>query len=117
MQSMKGKMKRFVFGTEDAKQPDGVYMDSKGTGVLGEVRAEQYLVERGYQILARNAVFPGAEIDLIAQDGRVIVFIEVKMRTGVLRARGCDVGQTKENMQRRAALYGEKQSDGAAGPL
>ena len=30
----------------------------------------------------RNAVFPGAEIDLIAQDGRVIVFIEVKMRTG-----------------------------------
>ena len=57
-------------------------MDSNGTGVLGEVRAEQYLVERGYQILARNAVFPGAEIDLIAQDGRVIVFIEVKMRTG-----------------------------------
>lgn len=41
-------------------------MDSNGTGVLGEVRAEQYLVERGYQILARNAVFPGAEIDLIA---------------------------------------------------
>lgn len=31
------------------------------------------------------------------------------MRIGqrVLRARGCDVGQTKENMQRRAALYGE----------
>ena len=81
MQSMKDKMKRFVFGTEDTKQPDGVYMDSNGTGVLGEVRAEQYLVERGYQILARNAVFPGAEIDLIAQDGRVIVFIVVKMRT------------------------------------
>ena len=58
MQSMKNKMKRFVFGTEDTKQPDGVYMDSNGTGVLGEVRAEQYLVERGYQILARNAVFP-----------------------------------------------------------
>ena len=79
---MKDKMKRFVFGTEDTKQPDGVYMDSNGTGVLGEVRAEQYLVERGYQILARNAVFPGAEIDLIAQDGRVIVFVEVKTRTG-----------------------------------
>ena len=57
-------------------------MDSNGTGVLGEVRAEQYLVEQGCQILARNAVFPGAEIDLIAQDGRVIVFIEVKMRMG-----------------------------------
>ena len=57
-------------------------MQSDGIGVLGEVRAEQYLVEQDYQILARNAVFPGAEIDLIAQDGRVIVFIEVKMRTG-----------------------------------
>ena len=57
-------------------------MQSDAIGVLGEVRAEQYLVERGYQILARNVVFPGAEIDLIAQDGRVIVFIEVKMRMG-----------------------------------
>ena len=94
-------------------------MDSNGTGVLGEVRAEQYLVERGYQILARNAVFPGAEIDLIAQDGRVIVFIEVKMRTGSASygREAVTSAKQKENMQRRAALYGEKQSDGAAGPL
>ena len=48
-------------------------MDSDGLGTLGEVRAEQYLVEQGCRILARNAAFPGAEIDLIAQDGRVIV--------------------------------------------
>ncbi|MFR8175799.1 MAG: YraN family protein [Christensenellales bacterium] len=53
-------------------------MDSDGLGTLGEVRAEQYLVEQGCRILARNAAFPGAEIDLIAQDGRVIVFVEVK---------------------------------------
>ena len=57
-------------------------MDSHAVGKLGEVHTEQYLVEQGYEILARNAVFPGAEIDLIAQDGRVIVFVEVKMRTG-----------------------------------
>ena len=57
-------------------------MDSHAVGKLGEVHTEQYLVGQGYEILARNAVFPGAEIDLIAQDGRVIVFIEVKMRTG-----------------------------------
>ena len=55
-------------------------MDSDGLGTLGEVRAEQYLVEQGCRILARNAAFPGAEIDLIAQDGRVIVFVEVKTR-------------------------------------
>ncbi len=56
-------------------------MESDGLGTLGEVRAEQYLVEQGCRILARNAAFPGAEIDLIAQDGRVIVFVEVKTRT------------------------------------
>ena len=43
-------------------------MDSDGLGTLGEVRAEQYLVEQGCRILARNAAFPGAEIDLIAQE-------------------------------------------------
>ena len=41
-------------------------MDSHAVGKLGEVHTEQYLVEQGYEILARNAVFPGAEIDLIA---------------------------------------------------
>jgi len=51
-------------------------------GALGEVRAEQYLAQKGYAILARNFVSPGSEIDLIAEDGRVIVFIEVKTRMG-----------------------------------
>ena len=50
-------------------------------GRLGEVRAEQCLCEKGYEILARNVVCPGAEIDLIAADGNVIVFVEVKTRT------------------------------------
>ena len=50
-------------------------------GRLGEVRAVQLLIEKGYAILARNAKFPGAEIDLIARDGEVIVFVEVKLRT------------------------------------
>ena len=91
-------------------------MDSDGLGTLGEVRAEQYLVEQGCRILARNAAFPGAEIDLIAQDGRVIVFVEVKMRTSGA-SYGRDAGQTKENMQGRAALHGSKWADGAAGSL
>ena len=55
---------------------------SRARGALGEVRAEQYLAGKGYSILARNYVSPGSEIDLIAEDGCVIVFVEVKMRTG-----------------------------------
>ena len=51
------------------------------SGVLGEVRAEQFLCEKGYEILERNVKSPGAEIDLVAEDGGVIVFVEVKART------------------------------------
>ena len=55
---------------------------SRARGTLGEIRAEQLLKVKGYEILARNYVSPGSEIDLIVGDGRVIVFVEVKMRTG-----------------------------------
>ena len=65
-------------------------MDSDGLGTLGEVRAEQYLVEQGCRILARNAAFPGAEIDLIAQKDGVIAFVEVKTRTGASREKPID---------------------------
>ncbi|MBE5798526.1 MAG: YraN family protein [Clostridiales bacterium] len=59
-----------------------MHESSRTRGVLGEIRAEQYLEQKGYAILARNYASPGSEIDLIAEDGRVIVFAEVKMRTG-----------------------------------
>ena len=57
-------------------------MESKTRGRLGEIRAEQLLEEKGCEILARNVVSPGSEIDLVALDGQTIVFVEVKARTG-----------------------------------
>ena len=55
--------------------------EAHARGALGEVRAERYLSEKGYTILDRNVRSSGAEIDLVAEDGGVIVFIEVKART------------------------------------
>ena len=57
-------------------------LDAHARGVLGEVRAEQYLTDRGYRIVARTVAVRGAEIDLVALDGGVLAFIEVKLRTG-----------------------------------
>ncbi len=51
------------------------------TGRLGEDLAARHLAAQGYRILARNVRTPHGEIDLIAQQGEEIVFVEVKTRT------------------------------------
>jgi putative endonuclease len=50
-------------------------------GSFGEDIAVEYLVSQGYDIIERNAVCGGNEIDIIAMDMRYIVFVEVKTRT------------------------------------
>ena len=50
------------------------------TGKLGEHIAVDYLTTLGYSILARNWRFHRAEIDIVAKQEDVLVFIEVKTR-------------------------------------
>jgi putative endonuclease len=50
-------------------------------GKLGEDKAESYLIGLGYAILERNWRFSKAEIDIIAKDGDILVFVEVKAKT------------------------------------
>ena len=50
------------------------------TGVVGEQLATDYLIQKGYSVLARNYRIKGGEIDIIAQKGGDIVFVEVKLR-------------------------------------
>ena len=61
---------------------EGGRLNAHARGVLGEVRAEQELTRKGYRIVARNVAVRGAEIDLVALDGSVLVFVEVKLRRG-----------------------------------
>jgi putative endonuclease len=53
------------------------------TGRRGEDIAHRYLARRGYRVVARNYRPPSGsgEIDLVAWDGDVLVFVEVKTRT------------------------------------
>lgn len=51
-------------------------------GREGEAAAAAYLSAQGYQIRARNVRYRQGEIDLVAEEGGYLVFIEVKTRTG-----------------------------------
>src|SRR4051812_50083592 len=51
-------------------------------GKLGEDLACAELSRRGYAILARRYRTRFGEIDIIARDGAIVVFIEVKTRDG-----------------------------------
>lgn len=49
-------------------------------GDIGESLAEQYLLDKGYEILETKYKNKIGEIDIIAKDGNRIVFVEVKAR-------------------------------------
>ena len=57
-------------------------MSRRATGDRGELLALEHLTMQGYKILARNWRTREGEVDLVAQDGETIVFVEVKTRTG-----------------------------------
>ena len=47
-------------------------------GKWGEDAVAAYLAERGYEILVRNARTPYGEIDIIAKQDEITIFVEVK---------------------------------------
>ncbi len=53
------------------------------TGNQGEQLAAEYLLAKGYAIVARNWRYQKAELDIIAKCERTTVFVEVKTRRGL----------------------------------
>jgi putative endonuclease len=51
-------------------------------GRQGEQLAKTYLEELGYEILDENWTYGKAEVDLIAYHNKMIIFVEVKARSG-----------------------------------
>jgi putative endonuclease len=52
----------------------------KALGALGERLAGDHLVRRGFRIVERNFRTRFGELDIVAFDGRVLAFCEVKTR-------------------------------------
>jgi len=79
----------------------------KSLGRRGEDAAARFLRRLGYVIVARGQRDKIGEIDLIAVDGRTVVFVEVKTRTGDLKgspAEAVDLDKQKR-LTRLAAAY------------
>jgi len=88
-------------------------------GKFGEELACQELERRGYVILARRYRQRGGELDIIAQDGQAIVFVEVKAREGHDYGEAVEAvtSRKRRRMTQLARLSRAEQSDGMPVPV
>ena len=56
-------------------------------GIIGETEAAKMLEKKGFRILERNWRMGHLEVDLIADNKKEIVFVEVKARTCILNGK------------------------------
>src|SRR5260221_14742051 len=77
----------------------------KPLGFLGERKAEKFLRRKRYKIVARDLRLRGGELDLVAVDGRTLVFVEVKTRRSHQFGRPAEAVDVKKQRRiTRAAL-------------
>ena len=74
-------------------------------GRRGEWLAALSLVLKGYRILARRARNSAGEVDLIAQRGRLVAFIEVKARATDTLALEAVTPRAQTRISRAAELW------------
>jgi putative endonuclease len=78
----------------------------KRTGKHGEDLATAWLAEAGYRIIERNYRCPFGEIDIVAQEGGTLVFVEVKSRRScAFGAPELAVGPQKQRKISRISLH------------
>ena len=82
-------------------------MQTTTKGLAGEVLAARFLREKGYVILSSNYHSRFGEIDIIANDGIYIVFVEVKARSenSIMLPREAVTGEKQRKILRTASLY------------
>lgn len=75
-------------------------MSTKRLGGLAERVAATFLEMKGYSILATNYRHRRNELDIVARDGRRIVFVEVKCRSG----NGCGLPREAVGYEKRRRI-------------
>lgn len=87
---------------------------SRATGTWGEAQAAAYLRKNGDQLVAHSYHCRFGEIDLIAQKGKMLCFVEVKTRSNLTYGLPRDyvTAAKQEKLRKTAAFYlSEKELD------
>ena len=74
-------------------------MNKRAFGTVFEKKAESFLEEQGYLILERNFRCRSAEADLVAMDGKYLVFAEVKARRSPRAGSGAEAVDRRKQMR------------------
>ena len=86
-------------------------------GAAAEEAAARHLSARGLTLLVRNARYPEGELDLIMRERDVLVFVEVRMRSGfAFGGAAASVDRFKQKRLQRAAQHWLLQHHGERWP-
>jgi len=81
-------------------------LNKRNVGTRGESMAAAYLKGLGYEILCCNYRNRFGEIDLVARDGSVLCFVEVKYRSSLAAGSPTEaVGMQKQRQITKTAMY------------
>ena len=82
-------------------------MNRRSFGAQGEADARAFLVQQGARILETNYRRPTGEIDIIARQGKTLLFVEVKRRSSLRYGRPAEAvnRQKQAHILRTAQLY------------
>ena len=89
---MIGWLRNIFSSTSDVPPRDAM-------GDRGENLAARYLRNRGYKIICRNFNCEMGEIDIVARDGKTLVFVEVKTRAYDDPSPEDQVNEAKQRLQ------------------
>ena len=81
------------------------YINTITTGKLGEDMAVEFLISLGYKIIHRNYYSQYGEIDIIALDDDLLVFLEVKTRSSNLSSALSSVSFAKQLKLSKTASF------------
>ncbi len=87
------------------KRPAAARRRAHAFGLRAEAIAALLMRLKGYRVLARRFVVSGGEIDIVAQRGRTIAFVEVKARGDLDDAAAAIVEAKRRRISRAARVW------------